>query len=177
MATADLRVFESEESSNKLRVHTPQPLNRIKRVCEQQGVSVRTAARRLNADSKTVRAQQKEDADLTLSQLSQWQQILDVPMIDLLSEPSGSLSKPIEQRAKLVRVMKTAMSIRDVTEDSPLNRLATMMVEQLAEVMPELADVSPWPTVGQRRSLDELGRIAEQTFSGKSLFSSGHFDE
>jgi hypothetical protein len=31
--------------------------------------------------------------------------------------------------------------------------------------MPELKDVSPWHSVGQRRSLDELGRIAEQPFS------------
>ena len=176
MATADLRIFDEEKPSN-LKVHTPQPLNRIKKVCEQQGVSVRTASRRLGLDSKSVRAQQEEDADLSLSQLIQWQQILDVPLVDLLHEPGGELSRPIEQRAKLVRVMKTAMSIRDETDDSPLNRLATMMVEQLIEVMPELEDVSPWHAVGQRRSLDELGRIAENPFSGKSLFANGHFDD
>jgi len=39
--------------------------------------------------------------------------------------------------------------------------------------MPELADVTPWHTVGQRRSLDELGRagrdvVPEETFRRSS---------
>jgi len=38
-----------------------------------------------------------------------------------------------------------------------------MLAEQLIEVMPELRGVGPWHSVGQRRSLDEWGRIAEQT--------------
>ena len=177
MATADLRLYEQSDERRRFRVHQPQPLNRIKKVCDQQGVSVRTAARRMGLDSKTVRAQQDETADLTLSQLMQWQQILDVPLVDLVCEPSSALSQPIEQRAKLVRVMKTAMSICDETKDSPLHRLATMMIEQMVEMMPELEDVSPWHSVGQRRSLDEVGRIAERPYSGKSLFANGQFDE
>ena len=46
---------------------------------------------------------------------------------------------------------------------------------ELARIMPELKEVSPWHSVGQRRSLDELGRIAEQPISGRSF--GGDFDE
>ena len=40
--------------------------------------------------------------------------------------------------------------------------MAENLVAQLLEIMPELKEVSPWHSVGQRRSLDEMGRIAEQ---------------
>ena len=35
-----------------------------------------------------------------------------------------------------------------------------MLVEQILEIMPELEDVTPWHTVGQRRTLDDVGRTA-----------------
>ena len=41
--------------------------------------------------------------------------------------------------------------------------MATMLEQQLIEVMPELKDVAAWHSVGQRRSHDELGRTAERT--------------
>jgi hypothetical protein len=37
--------------------------------------------------------------------------------------------------------------------------------------MPELSDVTPWHTVGQRRTLDELGRAAGSMVS-EELFRS-----
>ena len=40
------------------------------------------------------------------------------------------------------------------------------------EVMPELKEVSPWHTVGQRRSLEEMGRAAEQVIDDSAMF--GH---
>jgi hypothetical protein len=46
-----------------------------------------------------------------------------------------------------------------------MERLAQTLVEQLVEMMPELEQVNPWHAVGQRRSLDELGRAAERQFS------------
>ncbi len=39
--------------------------------------------------------------------------------------------------------------------------------------MPELSEVAPWHTVGQRRSLDELGRAADHVYRGDF----GDFDE
>ena len=40
-------------------------------------------------------------------------------------------------------------------------RLAQTLINQLLELMPELEHVTPWHSVGQRRSKDEMGRIAE----------------
>ena len=46
--------------------------------------------------------------------------------------------------------------------------MAENLVEQLLELMPELKEVSPWHSVGQRRSLDEMGRIAEMQIGDPS---------
>jgi hypothetical protein len=51
--------------------------------------------------------------------------------------------------------------------------MAQTLCEQLTEMMPELKEVAPWHTVGQRRSLDEMGRVAENVFRGDF----GDFDD
>jgi hypothetical protein len=35
----------------------------------------------------------------------------------------------------------------------------------LVEMMPELKEVGAWHSVGQRRTLDEMGRIVERAYS------------
>jgi hypothetical protein len=40
-----------------------------------------------------------------------------------------------------------------------------MLVEQILEIMPELADVTPWHSVGQRRTREDLGRTARMVVS------------
>jgi hypothetical protein len=65
----------------------------------------------------------------------------------------------------MVKAMKTARSLLETAPAGPVRRMAENLVEQLTELMPELKEVSGWHTVGQRRSLDELGRIAEQPIS------------
>jgi hypothetical protein len=47
--------------------------------------------------------------------------------------------------------------------------MAETLVSQLVEIMPELKDVSPWHTYGQRRSLDEVGRVMERRCSDAVL--------
>jgi hypothetical protein len=61
--------------------------------------------------------------------------------------------------------MKTAAAIQDQAPTPAVRRMADTLVAQLVELMPELAHVSPWPTYGQRRSLDEFGRVFEQQYS------------
>ena len=53
--------------------------------------------------------------------------------------------------------------------------MAETLVEQLVEIMPELKNVSPWHTYGQRRSLEEYGRVVERRLSDDA-FEAG-FDE
>ena len=137
-------------------------LHRVSEVRRQQGVSLRTVARHLKQDLATIRNQEKETTDLRLTELSAWQRVLDVPLVDLLVDSGSPLSRPVMERAQLVRVMKTAASIAEKSDSVELDRLARMLIDQLVQMMPELSEVSPWHSVGQRRSLDEVGRIVER---------------
>lgn len=140
----------------------PKQLHRIASVRHQQGMSLRSVSRQMGRTMSTVRLQEDETQDLRLSDLRRWQKVLGVPLQDLLVDESPQLSRPVMERARMVRLMKTAAALQEaVTEEGP-KRMATMLVQQLVEVMPELEDVSAWHSVGQRRSLDEYGRIAER---------------
>ena len=150
-------------------------LHRIAEVRREQGVSLRSAARNLGTDISTARQQEEATTDLTLSQLIRWQKVLDVPLADLLVEPGTTLSQPVMERARMVRLMKTAAAIHEQTESTGVRRLATMLVEQLIEIMPELASVSAWHSVGQRRSLNEYGRVVERCI--REDFFLAHHDE
>ncbi|MCA9234041.1 MAG: hypothetical protein KDA44_01125 [Planctomycetales bacterium] len=141
----------------------PRRLHRVAEVREQQGTSVRSVARRLNITMQEVRDQEDPANDLTMSQLLAWQHALEVPLADLLVDTQGPLSLPVDMRAQLLRVMKTAKALAEASHSPGSQRLATMLVGQLIDLMPELAEVSAWHSVGQRRTQDELGRIAEQS--------------
>src|SRR3954469_11177916 len=104
MALAELAVVHSDASAPaRGRTRIPRKLNRIREVRYQQGVSLRTACRHLGLDVKTVRQQEEESTDLKLSDLYRWQQALDVPVAELLSEEDAPLSRPVMERARLVR--------------------------------------------------------------------------
>lgn len=137
-------------------------LHRIATVRNQQGVSLRSVSRQMGRTMSTVRLQEDETQDLRLSDLRRWQKVLGVPLQDLLVDESPQLSRPVMERARMVRLMKTAAALNDAVEGDGPKRMATMLIQQLVEVMPELKEVSPWHSVGQRRSLDEYGRIVER---------------
>ncbi len=142
----------------------PVSRNRVALVREQQGVSQRTMARRLGIDLKAYQALEAPQADLLMSQLSALQSALDVPLIDLL-EDSQSLSRPVAERAKMVKVMKTAVAMREMPCNARIGRMVHTLCEQLIEVMPELAEVSGWPQFGSRRGQSALGKALSQPIS------------
>jgi transcriptional regulator with XRE-family HTH domain len=146
-------------------VPTKRPLHRLSAVRRLQGVSRRAIARRLNVDIATVKQQELETNDLPLSILYQWQDMLGVPVAELLVDSEEPLSPPIQYRARMVRVMKTVLAILERSSQVPVRRMAQNLVTQLVEVMPELKGVSAWHAVGQRRRLDEYGRAAERRFT------------
>ncbi|MBN1853382.1 MAG: hypothetical protein JW829_11685 [Pirellulales bacterium] len=146
------------------------PLHRIHEVRQQQGISLRTAARRMSTTIENARSQEKSESDISLSDLYRWQCALGVPVENLLVDLDAPLSMPILQRARLLKMMKTVRSISEQAECESIQRLAETLAQQLIEVMPELKEVSPWHSVGQRRTLNEYGRIVEQTYSDH-LFS------
>ena len=145
---------------------TPQPApkyHRIQEVCNQQGATVRSLTRKMDISATEIREQGNPQSDLRISDLLKWQKVLEVPLADLLVDNEGPLSEPVSRRAGMLRVMKTAKAILESAHDRSVKRLASMLVTQLTDIMPELADVSAWHTVGQRRTQSELGRIVDRT--------------
>jgi hypothetical protein len=65
----------------------------------------------------------------------------------------------------MLRVMKTAQALRAQARSESERRLARLLIDQLIEIMPELKEVAAWPTVGHRRTADEVGRIGERPIS------------
>ena len=145
-------------------------LHRIAAVRKRQGMSLRSVARQMHVEMRQLRSEEEESADLLLSTLYQWQQVLDVPVSELLVESNDPLSTPVMQRARLVKMMKTVAAIMERSDSEPIKRLAQMLYNQLVEIMPELKDISPWHSVGQRRTMDEYGRIVERTISDDMFF-------
>ena len=53
----------------------------------------------------------------------------------------------------MVRLMKTAAALLEDAPNIHTKRMAENLIEQLLEIMPELKEVGPWHSVGQRRTL------------------------
>ena len=140
-------------------------LHRLAYIRRREGISRRTIARRLQLELGDVKSQEKENADLLLSHLYEWQEVLDVPIAELLVESSDPLSKPVLKRARMVRLMKTARTILERAQQASIRRMAQVLIDQLLELMPELETVTPWHAVGQRRTRAELGQAAERHLS------------
>jgi transcriptional regulator with XRE-family HTH domain len=142
-------------------------LHRIAAVRQQQGISLRGLARQLRTSIRDLELEEEETSDLRLSRIYWWQSVLEVPISELLVDSNSPLSAPVLERARLVRIMKTVAAISEKADSSSVKRLAQTLASQLVEMMPELEGVSPWHNVGQRRTLDELGRIAERPYSAE----------
>lgn len=168
MATVEFDVFHERASGEKENAEQcalrQRRFHRIQEIRRREGVSLRSAARNLGLDARTVREQEQSSQDLKISDLQRWQRALDVPIAELLVESEEALSGPILDRARMVRLMKTAAAIQERAEGSRVERLAQMLVEQLVEIMPELKDVGPWHSVGQRRAVNEFGRTFERRY-------------
>ena len=58
--------------------------------------------------------------------------------------------------------VKTAAAMLEKAHSNSLRRMVTILIEQLVDIMPELREVTAWNTVGQRRTLDDYGRVVER---------------
>jgi len=137
-------------------------LHRLASVRNREGISRRTVARRLKTSVGDVKRQENESADLLLSTLYKWQQALEVPVTELLVDADEPLSSPVKNRAKMLRIMKTAVTILERSRQTSIRRMAQMLVEQLVELMPELEGVSPWPAVGKSRLPSDYGQVVHR---------------
>ena len=141
------------------------PLHRLREVREQQGLALRRVAQLMGAESRVLRREELPTTDIPLSRLYQWQQALDVPVAELLVDSASMLSAPVLARARLVRIMKTVTALKEKAAHTALRASVNSLEQQMLEIMPELSGIHPWQAVGQRRSLEEFGRIAERPYS------------
>ena len=148
--------------------------HRLRTVRRQEGVSLRTVARRMGRDMRSVREEEDESHDLRISEIYEWQRALDVPLVDLLVDPGTPLSRPVFERAQLLRLMKTAAAIASQSGNEEIQRLARTMVNQLIDIMPELQGVTPWHRFGKRRSHNDYGRTAERCVSEDLILKYAH---
>ncbi len=127
-------------------------------VRRRQGVSVRKAARLLGITAEQLRSQEDPSADMLLSDLYRWHEVLEVPVSELLEPADAELSPPVRLRAGLLRAMKTVRSMQEVARQPSVRRLAENLAAQLIELMPELKDAVAWPSVGFRRARADYGQ-------------------
>lgn len=153
-------------ASNGSKPAPPKARHRVADVRRRQGVSIRSASRRMGIPMEQVRKEEKPDANLTLEDLARWQRALDVPLTDLLVDNDAPVANPVIARAKWLKLMKTVKALLESSPNDSITRMARMLESQVLEVMPELEDVGAWHSVGQRRTQDEMGRIAEQPIPG-----------
>ena len=155
---------EKSLSQNEGKSNARLTLHRLTEVRKAQGVSIANLARRLNMDAIDVREQEKPTSDMLLSQLYRWREILDTPISELLIDPEDMLDDPIKSRASLVRIMKTVRSILETTHEKQTKRMAQTLFDQLVEIMPELKEVSAWPSIGQSREVKDFGQAVYRRF-------------
>lgn len=135
-------------------------LHRIAAVRQQEGVSLRQLRSLMKIGLPELRRQERPSTDLQLSELYRWQQALKVPVAELLSDPPERLSPSLVERTRMVRAMKTALSIVDRCDTPEVKQLAQQLVAELNEVIPGLDSVGSWPLVQQRNGKD-FGRTLE----------------
>lgn len=145
-------------------------LHQVGEARRRQGLSVRCVAQRLNKTVSEVREIELEHSDMLLSELYQWQTVLEVPIEELLNDPHDTLSPRVLTRARMLRVMKTAQAMLVQSRHESERRMARLLIGQLIEIMPELEQVAAWPAVGHRRTADEVGRIAERTIPDDFMY-------
>src|SRR5262245_29475282 len=148
-----------------------QPLQPAGQVQREQSVSDRTMATRLKVTMEELRRQKLPQADLQLSQLYRWHQVLDVPVADLLVEPGPTLAPVVERRARLVKMMKTVRSLQLAADSADVGVLVERLAEQLIELMPELVNVDSWPIVGKRRNSGDISPIEERMLPDETMDS------
>ena len=172
MSIADFNTPETSAAPllTSARQPTPRRMHRIGEVRLQQGISLRSAARRMGIEIRQARRQEDPDADLSLSELYCWQRALEVPVANLLVDLDAPLSTPVLKRAQMLKLMKSAVTILEKAESEQIRRMSQRIVDQLVELMPELEEVSPWHEVGQRRTREDYGRIVERLLPEDALY-------
>ncbi|MBR4833151.1 MAG: hypothetical protein IKU86_02305 [Thermoguttaceae bacterium] len=168
-STKSARSPQPSQTKPRSSLNSTRPLHFIAETLRKQGATVAGCARRLGLSPAEVVEQTRPDADLTLSQIYAWRAALDVPLAELLPL-EDVVPDPIRNRALLLRTMKTARQLQELSRGGRLERVAESLVDQLIELMPELAETPAWPSVGQSRAPREPGFATRRVDSDFSRF-------
>ena len=160
---------ETPNAERRPSEKSARPLHFIASTLRKQNATLAGCARRLGLSPSEAAAQIRPDADLTLSQLYAWRAVLDVPTSELLPL-DDVVPDPIRNRALLLRTMKTARQLEDLSRGTRLEPAVASLVDQLIELMPELAEVPAWPSIGQSRVPREPGGATRRVDADFSRF-------
>ncbi|MDR1957687.1 MAG: helix-turn-helix transcriptional regulator [Planctomycetaceae bacterium] len=139
--------------------------HRIAEIRKTQCLSLAGIAKRLGVDVPTAREQENPSSNLTLEQLYRWQEALDLPVAELLVDPDTIPDMPVKVRAKLIRVMKTVQSLMEFSgENESITYLLQTLYSQLTDIMPELKEISAWPSIGRSREQKDYGQAVHRRF-------------
>ena len=131
---------------------TNQAFHRLGQARTAKGVSPRDLAQRLNATINQVLTQEEATSDICLSAIYRWAAALGVPVTELLvdSEPAVQLTPVRLEQA--MRLLETAKAIRQQARRPALQRLAQTLIDQLAEMAPDLSRAAAASAAVRRRA-------------------------
>ena len=141
----------------------------LKETFKNQGLSIAYCAKKMGISVEEAIRQMDPEYNLSLRQMFAWSEALDVPLPELLPFDSRT-SDPIRNRGLLLRIVKTARTIQNLSKNTPVQYAAQTLVDQLLELIPEYANVEPWPTVGKSRAAKSEGVAARPIDSDLSRF-------
>jgi transcriptional regulator with XRE-family HTH domain len=138
--------------------------HRLATVRREKRLSEKEVAERLHVDVEVVRRQEQETSDLTLSTLYRWQQLLRVPLAELLIEEGVPLGIPSQTSDPSLMALATmVLKILEETRQPAVRRLAHTLIDQLVELVPELRQAGALKEAGRNQLLDEQGRATGRT--------------
>jgi transcriptional regulator with XRE-family HTH domain len=147
-----------EKSENEPAPGTRRVLHRLGAIRKMRKLSLADVAQRLHLTPEEAQRQEQSATDLTLRDLYRWQQLLKVPLAELLAEPDETLGLPAVKPEKLSPALEVALLILQQTKQPGIRRMAHTLVDQLVELSPELKRIAEEHTAGQAHRLDEQGR-------------------
>lgn len=177
------RVSENEEDKKK-RVSiiskkpdpgSPPPQkqwNRIAQLRKEERLTLETCAKRMGISLDEARQQEDPCADLTMSQIEAWSNVLNVNY-QLIFQTEQPID-PIADRAFLLRLTKSIAQLLEQVSQEPfsikkIRFIAQSLDGQRREYLPEYDDITPWPEYGKSHEDKDNGVAAYRRFDSSVL--------
>jgi transcriptional regulator with XRE-family HTH domain len=136
-------------------------LHRLAAARRARKLSLREAARQLDLNVEDVKRQEEATQDLSLSEFYRWQQLLNLPVEELLVETESPLPRPTVRREILTKMIQTVLTILRQTKQPAIRRMAHTLVDQMVDLHPELRAMADAQSAGRQHLLDDQGRAVK----------------